>query len=142
MSKDIVEIKVERIPGAYMPKKAHDPDAGWDITADDNFKLYRGEQVVVETGLRMAIPKGYFALVSEKSGLALEGISIGGRVIDSGYRGELCVIIRMFGKFKEFKRGDKIAQLLILPVLGVKWVEVKKLDETDRGTSGFGSTGR
>jgi dUTP pyrophosphatase len=102
--------------------------------------------MAIPTGLRIAIPEGFEAQVRPRSGLALRhGILIPNApgTIDSDYRGEIQVILMNAGEADfEIARGDRIAQLVIAPVVRPDWVEVDSLDETDRGDGGFGHTGR
>jgi dUTP pyrophosphatase len=102
--------------------------------------------MAIPTGLRIAIPEGFEAQVRPRSGLALRhGILIPNApgTIDSDYRGEIQVILMNAGEAGfEIARGDRIAQLVIAPVVRPDWVEVDSLDETDRGDGGFGHTGR
>ena len=148
MIEDIVEIKVKRLGNtAKFPVRAHDDDAGWDLYSNTpDFIIHPGEGACINTGIAIDIPSGYFGLIRDRSGLASLGIFVAGGVIDSGYRGEVRVVVHRKDECGPIdmviERGDRIAQLLILPVPEVKWVEVDELDETDRGTNGFGSTGR
>ena len=97
------------------------------------------------TGLAVAIPEGYAGLVLPRSGHARRsgvGVVNGPGLIDSGYRGEITVLLINHGAEEvAFSRGDRIAQLAVVPVLNVEWTEVESLDETTRGEGGFGSTG-
>lgn len=107
--------------------------------------LAPGERRLVPTGLAVAIPDGYVGLVAPRSGLALRsGISIVNApgVVDSGYRGELAIILVNLGsEAVSIQRGDRIAQLVVVPVAAVEFVVVDALEPSDRGESGFGSTG-
>lgn len=141
----MIEIKVKLArQGAKLPTRAHDTDAGWDLYADYDFQLGFMEIDRVDTGVKVAIPAGYYGQIVGRSGLAAKGILVHQGTIDSGYRGEIKVVVQSLGTMTRCKieRGNRIAQLIILPVPEVKWVEVDSLDETDRGTNGFGSTGR
>ncbi len=101
--------------------------------------------MAVPTGVAVAIPEGFAGLVIPRSGHALRsgiGVVNGPGLIDSGYRGEVAVILINHGTDPvSFSRGDRIAQLTVVPVPVVEWTEVSELDETDRGSGGFGSTG-
>jgi len=145
MSNDIVEIKWESTSPAYRePIKLHECDAGWDLKSDcGSGPLFPAIRYSIGTGVKAAIPKGYFGQIVGRSSMALKGLMVFTGTVDSGYRGEIRVVIQNISMAPvDVKCGDRIAQLLILPVPDVKWVEVKKLEETDRGANGFGSTGR
>ena len=129
-----------------LPAYATEGSAGLDLRADLTLTLSPGERALVPTGLALAIPPGYEAQVRPSSGLALrEGITClnSPGTIDSDYRGEVGVILVNLGqKPATLQRGDRIAQLVIAPVTQGVWLEVDGLDDTPRGTKGFGSTGR
>lgn len=146
----MLELLVNRLPGnedlpmlQYMTEHA----AGMDIVAAVKEKviLKPGETKLIPTGLKIAVPNGYEAQVRPRSGLALKkniGVLNSPGTIDSDYRGEVGIILTNFGKEDfEVNRGDRIAQMVIAPVIQVKIVEVAELDETTRGAGGFGSTG-
>ncbi len=145
---DAVPVSVMRLPhgqGLDLPAYATSGAAGMDVLAAEDVTLAPGMRHAVATGLAMAIPEGYEIQVRPRSGLALKhGISVPNTpgTIDSDYRGELKVILINLGT-EPFAicRGDRIAQLVLAPVVQAGWVEVDKLDETVRGSGGFGSTG-
>lgn len=130
---------------ADAPHYARYGDAGADITTIQDFTLEPGERAVVGTGIAIAVPEGYAAFVHPRSGLAAKaGISVVNApgTIDSGYRGEVCVILINHGTSPyTFRDGERIAQLVIQRYEHVEFVEVDELDETERGINGFGSTG-
>ena len=130
---------------AVMPEKAHETDACYDLySVKDDFVLPRDGRALVETGLIMEIPVGFEGQIRPRSGLAShEGISVLNTpgTIDSGYRGEVRVILFNVGISRLIRKGDKIAQLSIKKVYDFEFVEVDSLDESDRGEGGFGSTG-
>jgi len=130
---------------ASIPKAAHPGDAGFDIAASEAVDLLPGERALVPTGLAMAVPVGYAGLVVPRSGLAIRhGISVvnGPGLYDSGYRGEMRVILINHGTEPiRIEVGDRIAQLVIVAIPVVSWEEVEELSESERGVSGFGSTG-
>lgn len=141
-------MKVKRIThDARIPERAYPFDAGLDLFADETVtvpgRLSREENsAVISTGVAMGIPKNFFGKICEKSGLAAAGLSIGGGIIDSSYTGELKVIVRNNSVHNLIiKKGMKIAQLIIIPVNLEPLEEATRLGETDRGESGFGSTG-
>lgn len=134
--------------GAKLPRRELS-SAGYDLFANESFRLHPEETKAVSTGVAVEIPAGYVGLVTPKSGLGHnQGIVLSNLtgVIDADYRGELKVCLwnrNTLGQanYKEFAKGDKIAQLLIMPVLEMSVIEVDKLSDTDRGDGGFGSTG-
>ena len=140
------KILVQRID-ADLPLPAHATagDAGVDLFARRGGRLQPGERDMVPTGIAVAIPDGYVGLVCPRSGLAVRsGVSLvnGPGVIDSGYRGELhAVVVNLGDEPFEFARGDRIAQLVVVPFVTQELTEVSALPETQRGTGGFGSTG-
>lgn len=107
------------------------------------FGLLPGQYSTIDTGVHIAIPKGYVGFLKSKSGLNIKNNIVGEGVIDSGYTGSIKVKLYNFGsRNKMFEVGDKIIQLVILPVYTPKLRQVDKLDDTERGSNGFGSTGR
>ena len=132
-------------PAAVLPAYAHPSDAGMDLRSVDDVVIPRGGRALVHTGLVMLLPPLYEAQVRPRSGLALKnGVTVLNTpgTVDSGYRGEVGVILANFGEADFHVRvGDKIAQLVIAPVTRPEVVETEVVDETDRGAGGFGSTG-
>jgi dUTP pyrophosphatase len=131
---------------AKIPDSAYDGDAGIDLRAACDAVLQPFERVLVATGLSMAIPEGYAGFVLPRSGSAIkQGLSLVNApgLIDSGYRGEIkCILINLDSKTPiEIKTGDRIAQLVIMRVEQVRLFQVDELDDTPRGTGGFGSSG-
>jgi dUTP pyrophosphatase len=132
------------VKGEYAPKGAQEGDAGSDLRASEEITIPSKGRCLVPTGISMAIPKGYVGLIWPRSGLAVKrGIDSGAGVIDSGYRGEICVLLfnHSDDDFKVVK-GDRIAQILIQKVETPQFIQVETLDETERGAGGFGSTGK
>ncbi len=143
-----VPVAVMRLPhgeGLDLPVYATAGAAGMDVVSAEDVTIAPGMRHAVATGLAMAIPEGYEIQVRPRSGLALKhGITVPNTpgTIDSDYRGELKVIlINHGGSDFAIRRGDRVAQLVLAPVTRVSWQEVETLDETARGTGGFGSTG-
>lgn len=128
------------------PTRANPGDAGWDLVAAHRVVLRPGERTATPTGLAVAIPPGHAGLVLPRSGYARQygvGVVNGPGLIDSGYRGEISVLLINHGTVPvEFERGDRIAQMVIVAVPDVTWVESQELDPTIRGPEGFGSSGR
>lgn len=131
--------------GAFMPKRAHNLDAGLDLMSPVDTYVPAGGSVVIDTGVHVEIPEGYVGFLKSKSGLNVKhGITSEG-VVDAGYQGSIHVKLynhSLSGGYMIEKR-DKISQLVILPVLLEELEQVEHFDtETERGTGGFGSTGR
>lgn len=141
------ELLVHRVDaGARLPERAHPGDAGLDLFASSEVALAPGERAVVATGIAVAIPPGYAGFVQPRSGAAARhglGLVNSPGLIDSGYRGELKVILINLDRRETIRigRGDKIAQLVVLPVPEVAVREVNGLPESERGRRGFGSSG-
>jgi len=139
-----LKIKVKKLrPDAILPHYNHPGDAGMDIYAVEDIILWPNEPVAVPTGISIELPKGYVALIWDKSGLSLkEGIKTMAGVCDSNYRGEYkIVLLNTTNQYYYIDKGDKIAQMLIQPVMNAEIEEVSELSETSRGSGGFGSTG-
>ena len=134
-------------PTAILPTRGTDEAAGLDLYADmENGKdvyLMPGKRCVLKTGIATAIPKGYYGQVAPRSGLAVKkGLEVLAGVIDSDYRGELMVAVLNSGDdVIKFSQYDRVAQLLILPVSLIHPIVVEDLDDTERGSGKFGSTG-
>ncbi len=133
-------------PDATLPAYAHASDAGMDVRSVEDLTIPAGRRALVHTGLVMMLPPDAEAQVRPRSGLALKhGVTVLNTpgTIDSGYRGEVGVILANFGEADfEVRKGDKIAQIVIAPVTRPVVVEVDEIDDTDRGAGGFGSTGK
>ena len=130
-------------PDAVLPTRAHADDAGLDLYALEDFQLTPGEGATVRTGVCLALPKQTVGIIADRSSLAKKGIKTAGGVIDAGYRGEIRVVLwNISGTPIRLLRGERIAQLLILPVATPAGKEVFQLSETSRGDGGFGSTGK
>ncbi len=143
-----VKVEVKRLGhGTDLPLPAYATDgaAGMDVVSVEDVTLEPGARHAVATGLSMAIPRGYEIQVRPRSGLAFKhGITVPNTpgTIDSDYRGELKVLLINHGREPfVIARGDRIAQLVLAPVVQAAWDEVEELDATARGAGGFGSTG-
>ena len=139
-----MELFVQKLdPSAKLPRYAYKGDAGMDLFSFVDHELKPGEYFVASTGIKIAIPKGYAGLVWDKSGIATKNhITTIAGVIDSNYRGELKIALTNLGKESyHIKKGEKIAQLLIQPVVSTQITEVEEFDITERGEDGFGSSG-
>lgn len=133
-------------PELPAPAYAKPGDAGADLRSRIDFELEPGERALVPTGVAIALPEGYVGLVHPRSGLAIKnGITIVNApgTVDSGYRGELMVTLLNTDKTKSFhvQRGDRIAQLVIQKYEHATFTVVDELEQTKRGSSGFGSSG-
>lgn len=130
----------------YTPTRAHPGDAGLDLRAAENTLLFPGDRQALDTGVSVEIPDGYVGLVCARSGNAAKlglGIVNGVGVIDSGYRGPVNVLLINLGRDNvSINRGDRIAQLLIVPVETPSVEAVSELSDSERGAGGLGSTGR
>ena len=129
-----------------LPSYAQPGDAGADLRSAEALVLQPGERALVTTGIRFALPEGYAAFVVPRSGLAVKhGISIVNSpgTIDAGYRGEIKVPLINLDPREAFEiaPGDRIAQLIVMPVSRARFAPVEALDESERGEGGFGSTG-
>lgn len=159
-----VVVKFKKVhPDAKLPKYAHEGDAGMDVYAVEDVMLDVGKPTLVKTGLVAEIPNGYEIQVRPRSGLALKGVSVFNApgTIDAKYRGEIGVVLyAVKGNITissgvvdekgwrtdsqecfQIKKGDRIAQLVLAPVTTCTPVETDEVNDTDRGTGGFGSTG-
>jgi dUTP pyrophosphatase len=137
-------LRVKKLtPTAILPKYANPGDAGLDIYADETVVLQPNEKKTIHTGIAFALPPNHVGLVWDKSGLASKfHLHTFAGVIDESYRGELQIVIGNFGTQPyTIEKGKKIAQLLVQPIHYTSVEEVDSLEETQRGSGGFGSTG-
>jgi len=144
IKKKSMSIKFKKLhPDAVIPDRAHSTDAGMDVYSIETLVIEPWADVKIGLGLACAFPKNYVLLVFNKSGRATKDkLNKGAEVIDSGYRGEIHV--HLFNSSHTqviINKGEKIAQLILMPIWAGQPEEVDLLDETDRGTGGFGSTG-
>ena len=128
---------------ATLPTKAHLTDAGIDIYSDTKGRIAGNTVNTISTGIAIEIPNGYFAKIFDRSGFSIANtLSVKAGVIDSGYRGEIKIIMANTGSYPiEVDASTKIAQMVILPVPEIEIKEVKTLSKTKRGEKGFGSSG-
>jgi dUTP pyrophosphatase len=129
--------------GAYFPTRGHAADAGLDLYSREDAVIEPGESYIFDTGVHMEIPEGFVGFLKSKSGLNVKyGIQSEG-VIDSGYTGSIVVKLFNHGDFVvDIKKGQKISQLVLLPIITPVLCLVKDLEATERGNGGFGSTGK
>ena len=136
-------MKVVLDNGAYMPERAYEADAGYDLRSPIKTRLYAGQAVVIDTGVHVQIPKGHVGMLKSKSGLNVKHDIVGEGVIDSGYTGSIHVKLYNHGNESYvIEVGDKISQLVIIPILTPELELTDSLEATDRGNGGFGSSGR
>jgi len=143
-----MDVLIKRLDESMpLPSYAKAGDAGADLATRIDFTIQPGERMLVPTGISIALPNGYVALVHPRSGLAIKhGISMVNTpgTVDAGYRGELQVILINHDLTQpvSFKKGDRIAQLVIQKVECAQFVEVENLPGSERSADGFGSTGK
>jgi dUTP pyrophosphatase len=137
-------IKVVLDKGAYMPEKAHEHDAGYDLRTSYGKTIPAGGSAVFDTGVHIAIPEGFAGEIVSRSGLNIrQDIVCPQGTVDAGYTGSIKVKLYNLGnRFYEIRPGDKIAQLIIVPIAEGSLKQVEELDDTERGDNGFGSSGR
>lgn len=142
----MIEVAVRRLrPDAVLPRQAYEGDAGMDLAACEALTLAPGERALVGTGIAVEIPDGYAGFVQPRSGLAARngiGVVNSPGLIDSGYRGEIRVVLLNTDRSHHFEvvPGMRIAQLVVAPVASVRLVEVDELTTSERGSRGFGSS--
>jgi dUTP pyrophosphatase len=143
-TRDIKILKIKQLdPQAKVPVRAYEFDAGLDLFALERHTIQPGEGRIFKTGIAIEIDPGFVGLVWDRSSMGKRGIKTLGGVIDSGYRGDVGVILWNLSRDpQEIHSGDKIAQLLIQPIATPKTQEVEILSSTDRGAAGFGSSGK
>lgn len=136
-------MKIKLDEGAYMPTRAHEADAGYDLYSPVDRELKAKGWTKIDTGCHFQIPKGYVGFIKSKSGLNVKfGITSEG-VIDSGYTGS--VVVKLYNhSYKPYyiNKGDKISQIVFLPIYTPDFEVVDSLDDTERGENGFGSSGK
>ena len=137
-----MKLKIVLDENAIMPSRAHGWDAGYDLFSREDATVWQNAGGKFDTGVHIQIPAGYVGFVKSKSGLnARSGLQAEG-VIDAGYTGSINVLLRNHGpRAVEIKKGQKIAQLVILPIITPELEVVDRLEDTERGEGGFGSTG-
>ena len=135
-------MQVQLDPGAFLPERAHPTDAGLDLRSPQAVWIHPGEHAVIDTGVHVAIPDGCVGLLTSRSGMMKQDITNRG-TIDAGYTGSIKAVLFNHGsEGYAVKAGDKITQLVILPITNVALEVVEQLGETERGDAGFGSSGR
>lgn len=136
-------MKIMLDEGAYMPTRAHSTDAGLDLYSPVDVMIMPQANAVIDTGVHVELPPGSVGFLKSKSGLNVRHGILGEGVIDAGYTGSIRVKLYNHGGEEYYiQRGDKITQLVILPVILPDLEQVDRLEDTERGCGGFGSTGR
>lgn len=141
----MLKVRIKKLkPDVTLPSYAYRGDAGFDLLSLEDYQLKPGERHLFWLGFALEFSHGFVAVVKDKSGLPKDwGIHALGGVFDSGYRGEYNVnLINLGSQAYQIKKGDKIAQLLIIPCESAEFEEVEELSESQRGEGRFGSSGR
>ena len=140
-----MNIKIKKLcDSAVIPTYAHSTDAGVDLYSTEVYFERNKELIVYSTGIAIEIPEGYVGLIFPRSSITKTNLSLSNcvGVIDSGYRGEILLKFRKVSKYSlAYKVGERIGQLIILPYPKINFIEVDKLTDTERGESGYGSSG-
>lgn len=143
---EIGTINIKKLnTNAIKPTRSNTSDAGWDLySSEEMTHIQPGCRVLIKTGISMEIPEGFAGLIWPRSGLAVKsGIDVFAGVVDAGYRGEVGVCLFNSSKQEvQIKQGDRIAQILFQPIPQFSLVESTELTDTNRGSGGFGSTGK
>lgn len=142
----MLEVQVRRLdPEVPLPRYAHPGDAGCDLVTVRDVELHAGDRALLPTGICLALPQGYAGFVHPRSGLAAQcglGIVNAPGTVDSGYRGEIKVVLVNHGRETvQLRRLDRIAQLVVQQVEQISWQEVEDLAPSERGSGGYGSSG-
>ena len=137
-------MKIKRLTDtAIIPIYSTEGSAGLDLYADETVVLEPVSLNKIKTGVAVQIPDGYVGIIKSRSSLSAQGLNVTGGVIDSDYRGEIIVLMEnMTTTSYGVMKGNRVAQLILLPYLKTNIMEVENLDETERSEGGFGSTGR
>lgn len=138
-----MRVKTKLDDGAFPLERAYPTDAGADIRTPKSFVVEGGGSATVHTGLHVETPAGHVTLIKSKSGINIHGGVVCEGVVDEGYSGE--IVVKLYNHSDRpvaFERGDKIAQLLIMPVLYADFEQVDEISSGERGSAGFGSTGK
>jgi deoxyuridine 5''-triphosphate nucleotidohydrolase (dut) len=135
-------LKIQLDPGAFRPERAHSDDAGLDLRSPMDVIVKPHSSVEIDTGVHVAIPRGFVGMIRSKSGLMVNHEITTDGTIDAGYNGSIHVKLFNHGDWHyTIRRGDKVTQLVISPIITPEIELVSALEETERGANGFGSTG-
>lgn len=136
------KLKVKKLTEtAKLPTKAHPTDLGYDLYADETVLINKQFPTKIKTGIAVGFPSGWGGFIKDRSSMASKGFSVIGGVIDQAYIGELSVVMTHTNGNVYINKGDKIAQLVPIPLTNWPIFEVENLEPTDRGEKGFGSSG-
>jgi deoxyuridine 5'-triphosphate nucleotidohydrolase len=136
------KLKVKKLTEtAKLPTKAHPTDLGYDLYADETISIDGNSAIKIKTGIAVGFPEGWGGFIKDRSSMASKGFAVIGGVIDQAYIGELSIVITYKRGVTTIQKGDKIAQLVPIPLTNWPIVEVENLQPTDRGEKGFGSSG-
>lgn len=134
-------LKIKKLTNtAILPTKAHASDLGYDLYADETVLIDDQTVFKIKTGIAIGFPSNWGCFIKDRSSMASKGFSVIGGVIDSGYVGEISVIMIYKRGTTYINKGDKIAQLVPIPLTNFEIEQVEELEQTDRGEKGFGST--
>lgn len=137
------DLRVRLDEGAYLPQRAHPTDAGLDLRTPVDAYIRAGGSTVIDTGVHIQLPPGTVGMLKSKSGLNVKDGIVSEGVIDEGYTGAIKVKLYNHGtEAKQLSRGDKVTQLVVMPVLYPRVEQTEEIQGGDRGNNGFGSTGR
>lgn len=143
----ILALKLDK--GAYKPTKAHTKDAGFDLYLKENLIIKRSKKIqIIDTGVHILIPAGYVGLIQPRSSMTKKQFLCHTGVIDAGYTGSIKIALQWLddkcnqAMFYTFERGERIAQLVIVPIPEIELATVNNLPPTERGSNGFGSSGK
>lgn len=141
---DDEELLIKKLDeNAIIPKRNNSNDAGLDLFSFDDIEIHPNEQKKISTKIAISLPKKTVGMICDRSSMGSKGIKVFGGIVDEPYRGEIIVVLGNNSKETiKIKKGDKIAQLLIIPILYSNVIEVNELSETTRGNQGFGSSGK
>lgn len=141
-----IDVKIKNVGSQPNPEYATSGSAGCDIRSNEDVVIFAYQTKLVHTGIHIKVPEGFECQVRPRSGLSLKtGLRVANSpgTIDSDYRGEVCIIVHNTSAYNmSISKGDRIAQLVFCPVYQAKFIQVDELDKTDRGSGGFGSTGK
>lgn len=141
-----LKIKIKKLtPSSRIPLKGSSGAAGYDLYSDSDYRVMKGERVLIKTGISIEIPEGYYGRIAPRSGLALKhGIDVLAGVIDSDYRGEIGVILLNTDENFSFpiSKGDRVAQIIFEKCMDSEFIETVTLENSSRLDGGFGSTGK
>lgn len=138
-----MDIRFALDEGAYQPERAHATDAGADLRTPVGFTLPPHGSTTIDTGVHVELPHGTCGMLVPKSGLNVRCDAVGWGLIDEGYSGSVVVKLYNMGRHaRYFDKGDKVAQLVVMPVAYPRYMQVDKVTGGERGTAGFGSTGK